>query len=243
MKRKKHLSIKPAESLAGLVGFFVSIGLVFGFVFNSNAAEIEIRIGNTAIKKEVKSVKEKKFDSMVRQTRDFSCGAAALATLMTHYFGQYTSEEEVLDAVFVNSDEETKRRIKLKGVSLLDLKNYAETKGLVGTGYRMKPEDLKTLDRPAIVMIKFRDYSHFVVIKGVSKGKVYLADPAKGIWFCDLDDFGKMWSGLLLAFKRDNGEKVTQHDLEMKPFFSRQLLYMLPADLLDTRFAAQAGEF
>lgn len=229
--------------MAGLVGFCLSIGLVFGFVFNSNAAEVEIRIGNTVIKKEVKSFKEKKFDDIVRQTEDFSCGAAALATLMSHYFGQETSEYEVLNAVFVNSDEETKSRIQQKGISLLDLKNYAETKGLVGTGYRMKPEDLKTLDRPAIVMIKYRDYSHFVVIKGVSKGKVYLADPARGIWFCDLDDFGKMWSGLLLAFKRDNGKKVTQHDLEMKPFFSQQLLYMLPADLLDTRFATQVGEF
>ena len=229
--------------MAGLVGFFVSIGLVFGFVFNSNAAEVEIRIGNTVIKKEVKSFKEKKFDDIVRQTEDFSCGAAALATLMSHYFGQETSEYEVLNAVFVNSDEETKSRIQQKGISLLDLKNYAETKGLVGTGYRMKPEDLKTLDRPAIVMIKYRDYSHFVVIKGVSKGKVYLADPARGIWLCDLDDFGKMWSGLLLAFKRDNGKKVTQHNLEMKPFFSRQLLYMLPADVLDTRFATQVGEF
>ena len=229
--------------MAGLVGFCLCIGLVFGFVSNSNAGQVEIRIGNTVIKKKVKSLKEKKFDYVVRQTKDFSCGAAALATVMTHYFGQYTSEEEVLNAVFVNSDEETKSRIKQKGISLLDLKNYAETKGLVGRGYRMTPQQLKTLDRPAIVMIKYRDYSHFVVIKGVSKGKVYLADPARGIWFCDLDDFGKMWSGLLLAFKRDNGEKVTQHDLEMKPFFSRQLLYMLPADLLDTQFATQAGEF
>ena len=226
-----------------MVGFFLNIGLVFGFVSNSNAGQVEIRIGNTVIKKKVKSLKEKKFDYVVRQTKDFSCGAAALATVMTHYFGQYTSEEEVLNAVFVNSDEETKSRIKQKGISLLDLKNYAETKGLVGRGYRMTPQQLKTLDRPAIVMIKYRDYSHFVVIKGVSKGKVYLADPARGIWFCDLDDFGKMWSGLLLAFKRDNGEKVTQHDLEMKPFFSRRLLYMLPADLLDTQFATQAGEF
>jgi hypothetical protein len=219
------------------------IGLVFGFVSNSNAGHVEIRIGNTVIERKVKSFKEKKFDYVVRQTKDFSCGAAALATVMTHYFGQDTSEQEVLNAIFLNSDEETKSRIREKGISLLELKNYAETKGLVGRGYRMKPEQLETLDRPAIIMIKYGDYSHFVVIKGVSKGKVYLADPARGVWFCELDDFGEMWGGILLAFKRDNGEKVTQHDLEVKPFFSRQRLDMLPADLLDTWFATQVGEF
>ena len=95
-----------------MVGFFLSIGLVFGFVSNSNAAEVEIRIGNTVIKKEVKSFKEKKFDDIVRQTEDFSCGAAALATIMTHYFGQETSERDILNAVFLNSDEETKNSIR-----------------------------------------------------------------------------------------------------------------------------------
>lgn len=229
--------------MAGLVGFCLSVGLVLGFVFNSNAAEVEIRVGNTVIKKEVKSVKEKKFDNIVRQTEDFSCGAAALATIMTHYFGQETSEREILNAVFLNSDEETKSNIRQNGISLLELKNYAETKGLVATGYRMKVQHLETLDRPGIILIDYRDYKHFVVIEGISKGKVYLADPARGFWICDLDDFEKIWSGVLLALKRDNGEKVTQHDLEIKPFFSRRLLYMLPADLLDTRFATRVGEF
>jgi predicted double-glycine peptidase len=243
VKRKKYLPIKAAASPAGLFGFLLIIGLVFGFVSNSNAGQVEIRIGNTVITKEVNSFKDKKFDYIVRQTEDFSCGAAALATVMTHYFGQDTSEQEVLNAIFLNSDEETKSRINQQGISLLELKNYAEAKGLVGRGYRMKPEQLKTLDRPAIIMINYRDYTHFVVIKGVAEGKVYLADPARGIWFCDLDDFGQMWGGILLAFKRDNGEKVTQHDLEMKPFFSRQPLDMLPASFIDTWFATQVGEF
>jgi hypothetical protein len=243
VKRRKYLSVKAAASFSYLVGFFLSIGLVFGFVSHSNAAEVEIRIGNTVIKKEVKSFKKKKFDYIVRQTTDFSCGAAALATLMTYYFGQDTSEYDVLNAVFVNADDEAKNRIKRQGISLLDLKYFAETKGLVGKGYRMKVQELETLDRPAIILINYKGFKHFVVIKGISKEQVCLADPARGVWFCDLDDFEEMWSGILLAFKREKGEKVTRHDLEMKPFFSRQLLYMLPADLFDTRFATQMGEF
>ena len=34
---------------------------------------------------------------VIKQQEDYSCGAAALATLMIYYFGDHTSEKEILD--------------------------------------------------------------------------------------------------------------------------------------------------
>jgi hypothetical protein len=43
------------------------------------------------------TLKELRDQYLVTQEYDYSCGAAVLATLMTYYFGDETSEEEILD--------------------------------------------------------------------------------------------------------------------------------------------------
>lgn len=216
---------------------------ILACAFSAQAASVDLRFSNVLVTRDVQSFKELKYKHIVPQTRDFSCGAAAMATLMTSYFGKETDEIEVLDEVLFKADEETAARIMNKGLSLLDLKNFGEKRGLVGQGLRMKPEDLETLDRPAIVLVNFRNYSHFVVIKGVSKGKVYLADPARGKWMRTVEEFGELWNGILLAFKKKEGETVASHNLEVRPFWSRGETDLLPSNLLDMQFARRPGEF
>lgn len=206
-------------------------------------APVDIRLGNATVSREVKSLRDLKYANIVRQTKDFSCGAASLATILSHYFGMPTSEEEILEALFRKADRATIKRVREQGISLLDLKLYAESRGLVGKGLRMEPAQLDTLDRPAIVLINLHGYSHFVVIRGVEGGKVYLADPARGHWFRTLEEFGQLWNGILLAFMRGDGERVSAHDLEIKPFWSRGLTELLPADLLSLQFVRGADEF
>src|SRR5947209_7567724 len=42
------------------------------------------------------TAKELRDQNIVKQEVDYSCGAAALATLMIYYFGDQTSEKEIL---------------------------------------------------------------------------------------------------------------------------------------------------
>ena len=52
------------------------------------------------------SIKEKKFHQVVRQQYDFSCGSAALATLMTYHYEQAIDEQTAFDIMYENGDKE-----------------------------------------------------------------------------------------------------------------------------------------
>lgn len=54
--------------------------------------------GRYALK--VTSLKEARFRTTVRQQFDFSCGSAALATLLTHHYGHRVSEQAVFEAMY-----------------------------------------------------------------------------------------------------------------------------------------------
>jgi hypothetical protein len=233
---------KVQKKLNGFLIVFLVLMVAFSHATNVGAAPVEVRIGNMTFTKKVKSVNDMKFDNMVRQTKDYSCGAAALATVLTHYFGRETSEEEILGAILNNSDQETVERVRKIGLSLLDLKNFAESLGFEGKGYKLSPEQLKTLDRPAIALISYKGYNHFVVIKGASDEKVFLADPAKGNKVKSLNEFLNMWNGILLAFRNSNSEKIQSHALYAKSGLPENKIDLLP-NLFDIGFATNASEF
>jgi hypothetical protein len=79
------------------------------------------------------------------------------------------------------------------GFSLLDLKNFVESRGYSGNAYRnMSFDDLKVFHAP-IVPISMKGYNHYVVINGSASGKVQLADPAFGHRSLTVAEFEKIW--------------------------------------------------
>ena len=81
--------------------------------------------------------------------------------------------------------------------SLLELKRYGETRGYVSRGFKVTdPKKIAQLKIPALTLINTRGYNHFVVIKGVKNGEVFIADPAFGNSSKPLDTFVKDWSGV-----------------------------------------------
>ena len=58
---------------------------------------------------------------VVKQQLDYSCGAAALATLLRNYFGEETSERDILDMLMTQLTQEEQQRKARRGFSLLDL--------------------------------------------------------------------------------------------------------------------------
>ena len=103
------------------------------------AGEVRIPIGpfsgGCAVTANVKSLKEMHEEGIVRQRLDFSCGAAATATILTSYLGEPCTEQEIINYIVAHNN--ARELIIRQGFSLLDLKKYAESKGIQGVGYRL----------------------------------------------------------------------------------------------------------
>jgi uncharacterized protein len=139
----------------------------------------------------VKSLLEIRYDQVVLQQWDVSCGAAALSTVLSYHYNDPVPEKAIAQAMLERGDP---RRIQAQGgFSMLDLKHYAEGRGYEGRGYgHLTLEDLAAFGA-AIVPVRFQDYDHFVVFQGVRNGRVELADPAFGNRTVSVREFERAW--------------------------------------------------
>ena len=159
---------------------------------------------------------------VIRQNFDYSCGSAALATLVSAA-GSPTSELEILKSVFARLDEAAQSRVINEGLSLLDLKIAAEALGHRAEGYRVGPEVISRLQRPVIVYIEPNGYRHFVVLKGIVEDRAFLADPSGGNVRMPIWRFLDMWqdeSGKGVVFAVDVGsdsDLALPKDLDPQP--------------------------
>ncbi len=143
-----------------------------------------------------------RFQRVVPQRLDYSCGSAALATLMTYGFDDPRDEFDIIDTMLEQmSEAEIEDRIT-SGFTLLDLKRCAEHFGYSAVGARMPPETLAQIDGPVIVHLDTDGYLHFVVLSGVRGGRAWIADPAEGETSIPFDRFLRSWTGVVLALGR-----------------------------------------
>lgn len=155
---------------------------------------------NNELSATVTSYTELRFRGIVRQTLDLSCGAAALATLLRGYFGIEADETGVIKAMLENASPEDAKNIAANGFSMLELKRYAESRGLIAGGFKSnKPEELRKLRAPVIALINSRGYNHFVVIRHVRGDEVAIADPVFGNRTETLQKFAKRWNNVILV--------------------------------------------
>lgn len=136
------------------------------------------------------------FRTVVRQQYDFSCGSAALATLLTYQYGRPTQEREAFAEMWRAGDQAAIRKV---GFSMFEMKRFLQTIGYHAEGFRLKPEQLKQLNRPAIVLLEIHGYKHFAVLKGIRGDEVLLGDPVLGLSQYKMSDFEKIWNGIALA--------------------------------------------
>ena len=157
-------------------------GLVYG---QSEAAHVHVT-----------SMRERQFQGIVQQQTDFSCGAAALATLFQDGYAAPVGETDVLKGMMHVADPALVRE---RGFSLLDIKNYAHVVGLGAEGYQMPLTSLTDLRVPAIVLLDFHGYHHFAILKKFDGRFAYLADPALGNRREDARSFADEWNGIVLV--------------------------------------------
>lgn len=153
----------------------------------------------------VMSVKEARFRSTIHQQYDYSCGSAALATLLTHHYQDTITESEVFKWMYDNGNQE---KIHSEGFSLLDMKNYLEAHGYKADGYYVSLDKLADAGVPAIVLINLKGYRHFVVVKGVTDKRVLVGDPSAGVRIILRDEFEEMWNDLVFIIRNKN--KLTE---------------------------------
>lgn len=198
--------------------FLVVISQVAHFTI-AGAVTIDTGKGNRVFVP-VKSFKTLRDENLVKQAYDYSCGAAALATILTYGLGDKVTEQEVLSEAMTSLSREDYNLRKKEGLSLLDLQHVSMVRGHKAQGFRLSPGYLSQLARPVMVFIRPRDYEHFAVLKGVRGDNVYLADPSLGNVRMPMYRFLDMWldesgKGIILAVERSDGRWPENYQLKL----------------------------
>lgn len=152
-----------------------------------------IGMGGVAIP--VVSMRQSRLTGTLLQQYDFSCGSAAIATLLTHHYRTPVTEQEVFEAMYAHGDQD---KIRQEGFSYLDMKRYLASLGLAADGFEQPLDKLAEARIPALALINENGYQHFVVIKGMAAGRVLLGDPAQGTRSMWRSDFEALWPNRLL---------------------------------------------
>lgn len=174
------------------------MGLLGGLAVPPAAAEVRLTGPETSgnYQLQVMTWWDIPFRSVVRQRYDFSCGSAAVATLLTYHYGAPTSETMPFRAMWEKGDREAIRKV---GFSMLDMKTYLASRGFRAEGFRITAEQLTQVKRPTIVLMDLKGFKHFVVVKGVRGDRVLTGDSVLGLNEYSLSDFEKHWNGIALA--------------------------------------------
>ncbi len=179
----------------------VALSAAFAAMCLATPADAQVRThgeGGGSFSISVTSWRDIPFRTVVRQQYDYSCGSAAVATLLRFHYGVPVAESEVFQSMYQRGDQ---ARIRSVGFSMLDMRTYLEGRGFHADGLRLSLDRLATLDVPAIALITHDNYRHFVVVKGVSADRVLVGDPTFGIQSYSREEFAEIWNGVVLAIR------------------------------------------
>jgi hypothetical protein len=200
-------AVNPLMRSASLALWLIA-GLGAVFSGGAQAGDVMFQSGIGRFNVPIRSIDEIRWDTVVRQQYDFSCGSAAIATLLTHHYDLPTSEDTVFKVMFAIGDQ---KHIRKLGFSLLDMKRYLDKRGLRSDGFKMTAEKLVKKGMPGITLISTNGYKHFVVVKGIRNDKVLVGDPALGTRVIPLEEFKEMWTGGAVLQARERAQIAQQH--------------------------------
>ncbi|HVE11304.1 MAG TPA: peptidase domain-containing ABC transporter [Paraburkholderia sp.] len=123
---------------------------------------------------------------LVEQAEEMDCGAACLAMICKHY-GIPMTLGKLRELANVTT----------LGATLDSLARAGESLGFTTHGVQCTFDSLRGFELPFI--IHWEGY-HYVVVYGVSRDYVWLADPALGFRKLSVEDFERGWSGTCLLF-------------------------------------------
>jgi ATP-binding cassette subfamily B protein len=122
----------------------------------------------------------------VQQAEEMDCGAACLAMICRHYgIGMTLGKLREL------------ANVTAQGATLDSLARAGEALGFTTRGVQCTYESLPGFELPFIA--HWEGY-HYIIVYGISKANVWVADPAIGFKKMTVDEFERGWSGTCLIF-------------------------------------------
>lgn len=173
--------------------------LLFGMACHG-ADNIVMQSGGGTYSIKTSTLKDYRYRETIVQQRDFSCGSAALATLLHYHYERPVTEFEALRSMYLVGDQE---KIRKEGFSLLDMKKYLASIGMQAEGYRVSLDKMAEVSIPGIALLDVKGYLHFVLVRGISNDRVLVADPALGMKTFSRDKFKEMWNGIYFVILSD----------------------------------------
>ena len=180
-----------------ILAFLLIAGLASGFWTEYQAPDNEFLFvaespAQTRMRTRLAPQTELMMENVVKQNYDYSCGSAALATLLNYSLGENLTEKQVIHGMLRHGD--TYQIKKLRAFSLYDMQRLCNVLGYDAQGYRASLEELKNPEYwPSIIPIAFYGYRHFVVFKGIYNNHAFVADPFKGNSSYPMSEFETMW--------------------------------------------------
>ncbi|MGZ5106528.1 MAG: cysteine peptidase family C39 domain-containing protein, partial [Usitatibacter sp.] len=143
---------------------------------------------------------------VILQSEAPECGIACLA-MVASFYGHRTD----LSAMRVRLSP------SLKGITLKNVAQIAETMAMTARGVQVPLESLGKLRLPAIL---HWDMNHFVVLTKVAGRKITVHDPARGKRVLTLEESSRHFTGVAMEFtpttgfqKKDEREKIKSWQL------------------------------
>ncbi len=181
-------SILLAMTVFGVTGVPLQVGAMDFWLPNS-AGPLDVK---------VRSMQELRYLETVRQRFDFSCGSAAVATLLSHHYSRQTKEAEVFLSMWKTGDQD---KIRRQGFSMLDMKSYLDGLGFQADGFRIPAKRIGEVGVAGVVLLSKLDQPHFVVVSGEKNGELLLSDPARGVWSLHSSELEELWNGIFFAVR------------------------------------------
>jgi hypothetical protein len=189
------VNLRKISALTLLLGAF---WLVRGLP--ATAGELSFYGADGAYRLHLTTFQELKYRTVIRQKYDFSCGSAALATLLTYHYDAPIKETAIFSDMWEHGD---RKKIEEDGFSMYDMQQFLTRHGIHANGYRSTLERVLDANVPGIVLLDLKGYMHFVVIEGVRDGRILFADPALGTRALPTDEFQKAWNGIFFVILDD----------------------------------------
>ena len=119
---------------------------------------------------------------IIKQRFDYSCGSAAVATVLHHFYRLEVDEATIIDKIGLKDE-----------FSFADLARVMEEYALKAVAVALDFDHLQRMTMPAIVYLDFHGQGHFSVLRGINSSSVWLGDPSWGNIHMSPDRFRGMW--------------------------------------------------
>lgn len=186
MRRGNRNAVRMRTATTAGVVCFLAMSFVMSWIAGKPSAPNET--GNPT--DDEKDIVYLGVEGVILQNHGNTCGLAALM-MVFEYHGIKASPGEV----------ERKAKRARQGVSMLTLKELAQSFGLQATGWGLSFGDLPGVRFPAILFVENR---HFVVVDSMGKGEaLFVRDPAIGRIRIPRKVLMDRWKGETLVFSNN----------------------------------------